>query len=176
MNQVANVVMSQNTAQVLGDVIKGTITLVGKWRKAADLLIADGINSGMLIKPAKGEKNPNELLHNQINSVITGTFSEHVQKILAKDTKTLNDEQKETKRYWVRQTSSLFNKVRMHLVEAEKLEADPDGKSPRVPTTKQGRAKDKINEAIKILKSIEKPDFDVVAVCKALALQVATIK
>jgi hypothetical protein len=165
--------MSDNTKKNLAIALDGELKQVGKWKKASDLLMADGISSDMLIKPSKGEVNSNELLHGQIEDTIVSTFSEHVQKIIVKETKTLNDEQKETKRYWVRQVSSLFNKVRVHLLKAE---AEPVEKGAKVILPKFQKVINKLNEAIEIAQSIESPNFDVTDVVKALKLQIARIK
>ena len=92
--------------------------------------------------------------------------------------KVLSEVDRETKRYWTKQISSLFNKVRTHLETAEKL-ADDESKgivAPRVPVTKVQRAKNSLQEGINILKSLEKPDFDVVKMISDLKTMIATIK
>ena len=84
MNQVQKV-LSQATVTLGKSAIDSDQKVAGKWKKFADSAISDGITSAMLAKPAKGEQNPNELLHNQINDMIVSTFSEHVQKIIVKE-------------------------------------------------------------------------------------------
>ena len=176
MNQVT--VMNSATASALANAISAEVVLKGKWKKASDLLISSGITTAMLVKPAKGEVNPNEKLHDQINATIVSTFNKHVQSCLAKEMKVLSEVDRETKRYWTKQISSLFNKVRTHLETAEKL-ADDESKgiiAPRVTVTKVQRAKNSLQEGINILKSLEKPDFDVVKMISDLKTMIATIK
>jgi hypothetical protein len=178
MKQVNTVVMSAETSKKVADAVSGEIVLKGKWKKASDLLMADGITVEMLDKPAKGEANPHENLHNQINRTIVSTFSTHVQSCLAKEMKTLSDVDKETKRYWTKQISSLFGKIRTHLESAYKLAEDEANgiTSPRVAKTKVSRIKAHFNSALDILKSLENPSFDVTKVISDLKLLVATVK
>ena len=100
------------------------------------------------------------------------TFSEHVQKIIAKETKTLNEVDKETKRYWVRQISSYFNKVRMHIA---KVENEGEANEPRVPKTKVERIKEHLAEAVRIAQAIESPNFAVNDFIKAIKLEMAKV-
>ena len=171
MNQVQKV-LSQATVNLGKSAVDSDQKVSGKWKKFADSAISDGITSAMFTKPAKGEANPNELLHNQVNDMIVSTFTEHVQKIIAKETKTLNEVDKETKRYWVRQISSYFNKVRMHIA---KVENEGEANEPRVPKTKVERIKEHLAEAVRIAQAIESPNFAVNDFIKAIKLEMAKV-
>lgn len=163
MKSVNTVVMSASTAKYVANAVSNEITLRGKWRKTSDALISDGITSNMLVTVKKGEENPHENLHYQLREVIKGTFNKHVQTCLGKEMKVLSDTDKETKRYWNKQISSLFNKVRTHLENAEKLSEDEASGTitPRVAKTKVSRIKKHLNDVLDILKSLEDAKFNI---------------
>jgi hypothetical protein len=117
-------------------------------------------------------------LANQVKEVIRGTFSKHIQSCLSKELKVLNDQDKETKRYWTKQVSSYFNKVRTHLENAEKLAQDEASGTitPRVAKTKVSRIKKHLTEAIDIIKSLEDAKFDIVLIQADIKAVLAKIK
>jgi hypothetical protein len=178
MQKVNTVVMSASTAKFVANAVSAEVTLSGKWRKTSDALISDGITSDMLATVKKGEENPHENLQYQLREVIKGTFNKHVQTCLGKEMKVLNDTDKETKRYWNKQVSSLFNKVRTHLENAEKLAQDEASGiiSPRVAKTKVSRIKKHLTEAIDIIKSLEDAKFDIVLIQADIKAVLAKIK
>ena len=161
--QTSNLVLSDKSVNALNAALNTELSGRGKWKKAADAIIADGVDSAMLVKPARGEENPYARLHGQIEGLIVSHFSDHVQKILPKEPKVLSDVDKETRRYWVKQIGSLFNVIRKHVIAAE---AEPVTKTPKVAKTKVQRARGKIGEAIELVQAIDAPTFDVSAYVK----------
>jgi signal transduction histidine kinase len=163
MQKVITAVMSDSTVKYVANAVSADVTLRGKWKKTSDALISDGITSDMLVTVKKGEDNPHANLHHQVKEVIKGTFTKHVQTCLGKELKVLNDQDKETKRYWTKQVSSYFNKVRTHLENAEKLAEDESSGTitPRVAKTKVSRIKKHLNDVLDILKSLEDAKFNI---------------
>lgn len=161
--QTSNLVLDDKALANLDSALNTELSGRGKWRKASDSIIACGVDSSMLVKPARGEENPYAKLHGQIEARIVSHFSAHVQSILPKEPKVLSDVDKETRRYWVKQIGSLFNVIRKHVIAAE---AEPVTKTPKVAKTKVQRARGKIGEAIELVQAIDAPTFDVAAYVK----------
>lgn len=156
-------VLSSATVKLLDAALSGEFSGRGKWKKAADAIIADGVHSSMLIKPARGEANPYEALHFQINGLIVSHFSDHVQKLIPKEPKVLSDVDKDTRRYWMQQIGTMFGLIRKYVVQAE---AEPKDTSPRVPKTKVQMAREYYQKGDEKLQSIENPTFDVAGFLK----------
>ena len=178
MQKVITAVMSDSTAKYVANAVSADVTLTGKWRKTSDALISDGITSEMLVSVKKGDENPHANLHHQVKEVIRGTFSKHIQSCLSKELKVLNDQDKETKRYWTKQVSSYFNKIRTHLENAEKLALDEANGTitPRVAKTKVSRIKKHLNDALDIIKSLEDAKFDIVLIQADIKAVLAKVK
>lgn len=152
-------VLSSKTCQLIKTTCSGDIAIRNKWRFLGEGLVSEGVTSLMLNKPSKGEYNPNEKLHGQINSAIESSFDDATQKLLKAEPKTLDQIQKGVRHYWIQQKASLFNKIRAHVVEVEK----GDTKDTRTTKTKVQRILEKLGEARKLAKSMESPTFDVKA-------------
>lgn len=162
------VVMSQSTQKLVADAVATDIKVQGKWRKAGDALVADGITSKMLTKPEQGQPNPNALLHKQVEDTIISTLPQHIQEILPKEPKTLNEVDKESRRYWRKQVGSLFNKIKNHVVKIEQEEEDTSSGVVKTPTTAVQRIRARLDDAKKRVRDLKEPTFDVVAVCKQI--------
>jgi hypothetical protein len=167
---MSSIVLSQTTVKNLTDAVDIDLKTAGKWRKACDAMISDGVSANMLDKPAKGETNKFEALHNQVNALIVSTFSAHVQTILQKETKTLSDQDKETKRYWSKQIGSYFRKVQIQLQKAQDQLLDTKESTPRVVKSKIDKIKKALKDAIELAQSLENPAFDVTDFVKEVKL------
>lgn len=165
-------VLPETTCAYITTACRDDIKVLHKWRKTADALMADGINSDMLVKTPKGETNPNQALHDQIERAIKASFDEDVQLLLVKEPKSLSQVSKGVRSYWIKQVSSYFNKIRQHL---KKLEEDGADKS-RVTKTKKERIQAHIKNALDLVKSFENPDFNATALAKVLTDAQAIIK
>jgi hypothetical protein len=104
-----------------------TISAIGAWSgksreadnakvKAVDALYADGVTADMLKAPEKGEST---VLFDSVKVSIVMGFTTAVQALLKKDTKGLNDAQKENKRYWQQQIGSKLKDLRNALARRE---------------------------------------------------------
>lgn len=159
-NASSSAILSAELFKTTQDVCSGDRVIRNKWQFLGEGYHSEGITSAMLRKPSKGEFNPFEKLHVQIESAIVSSFDKDVQKILKAETKTLDQVQKGVKAYWKAQVGSLFNKIRSHVAEAEK---SGDEKSTRVTRSKVDRIIDHLGDARKLAKSMETPAFDVKA-------------
>jgi hypothetical protein len=112
-----------------------TINAIGAWSsksreegnakiKAIDSLHADGVTAAMLVAPAKGEST---VLFDSVKVSIVLGFTATVQALLKKDTKTLSESQKETKRYWQQQIGSKVKDLRNALTKREAQAQGSDG-------------------------------------------------
>ena len=113
------IVLNTESQKALTDAVNKDVAVSSKWRKCAELFVSQGVSSDLLVKVGRGEENPNELLHHQINTAIIAAFSDHVKAVISKETKTLTPEQQETKRYWQKQLGSYFGKITKHVKRIE---------------------------------------------------------
>ena len=144
-----------------------------KWVQATDLLVADGVKSSMLDKPSKKtDANPNATLQFNINQAIVKAMPVEWQSLLSKDTKTLSQADKDTKRYAQQQVGSKYGKIKRHLIERE----NPKSSEPRVQRTAVERIKEALNNAIDLAQKIEEPNFDVAKFSKDVKALLASVK
>ena len=165
----STIVLSENGVNVLADTVKSDQGVTKKWKKCSDVLMSEGVTSSMLVKPKKGATNKFETLHNQINATIVSTFNQTVKDILAKDVKTLSDEQKESRRYWFSQIGSYFRKIEKHLAKAEKALQDAD-KGPKTPKLKVNRFDEMVFNLKDFIQKWEEPEIDVSIAMAAIQL------
>jgi hypothetical protein len=168
----STIVLSENGVNVLADTIKADQGVAKKWKKCSDVLMSEGVTSSMLVKPKKGATNKFEALHNQINATIVGTFNQTVKDILVKDVKTLSDEQKESRRYWIKQMGSYFNKIAKYLASAEKALQDAD-RGPKTPKSKFERYHDMLVDLKEFLQKWEEPEISISVALEGLEIMQA---
>jgi len=112
-----------------------TIKAIGAWSgksreadnakvKAVDGLYADGVTADMLKAPEKGEST---VLFESVKTSIVLGFTAQVQALLKKDTKGLNEAQKENKRYWQQQIGSKMKDLRNALTRREAQGSESNG-------------------------------------------------
>lgn len=114
--KATNVKLSTATIDAIGAWSGQTIKADKSKTKAIDSLHADGVTADMLKAPAKGE--PTVLFDSVKVSIVLG-FAANVQALLKKDTKSLSEQQKETKRYWQQQIGSKLKDLRNALARRE---------------------------------------------------------
>jgi hypothetical protein len=165
----STIVLSETGVNVLADTIKADQGVTKKWKKCSDVLMSEGVTSLMLVKPKKGTTNKFEVLHNQINATIVSTFNQTVKDILVKDVKTLSDEQKETRRYWMKQMGSYFNKIAKYLASAEKALQDAD-RGPKTPKLKINRFDEMVFNLKEFIQKWEDPEINVSMAMEAIQM------
>ncbi len=173
-----SIVLNTEAQKALTDAVNRDVAVSSKWRKCAELFVSQGVSSWLLIKPARSEANPHELLHHQINTAIIAAFSDHVKAVISKETKTLTPEQQETKRYWARQVGSYFNKISKHVKKIEDADKEPETKGANqkrggVPKSAKGRIQYYLLQCIESMRKLEVPmpsmDTDVKALQAIMA-------
>jgi len=138
--------------------------------KAVDALHADGVTADMLIAP-KGEVSP---LFDSVKVSIVSGFTATVQTLLKKDTKGLNEAQKESKRYWQQQIGSKLKDLRNALARREAEDSGSDGANNK--TTFDARLKRDLAKYIAQIEKLEASSFSVVDMLKYLKGASALIK
>lgn len=158
MDKVNTIVLSASTCKDLADALKIDDQADKKWVKAADSLKAEGVNYLMLGKDKEGGV---PAIKNQVKAVIISTFSEKEQKLLATETKALDESAKTEKRIATQKIGKKLDKVRNHLKP----------KTSRGPIVRKA-LEDKLAEAwqdqIDDLQKAEDVHFDTVAVQRML--------
>ena len=165
--------LKELTQVSITNVVSATQDVKGKTKKMVDLLVADGIKSSMLDKPSKKtDANPNATLQFGITqAIIKGLPAEWVS-LIAKDTKTLSDSDKNTKRYAQQQVGSYYGKVKRALIDFE----TPKSSAPRVTRTAQQRIIDALNDAIDVAQGSEDLNMDVALFIKNIKASIALVK
>jgi hypothetical protein len=92
--------------------------------------------------------------------------------LIAKDTKTLSDSDKNAKRYAQQQVGSYYGKVKRALIDFE----NPKSSAPRVTRTAQQRIIDSLNDAIDVAQGSEDLNMDVALFIKNVKASIALVK
>ena len=165
--------LKELTQVSITNVVSATQDVKGKTKKMTDLLVADGVKSSMLDKPSKKtDANPNVTLQFGITqAIIKGLPAEWVS-LIAKDTKTLSDSDKNAKRYAQQQVGSYYGKVKRALIEFE----TPKSTAPRVTRTAVQRIIDALNDAIDVAQGSEDLNMDVALFIKNIKANIALVK
>jgi hypothetical protein len=163
------IVLNTESQKALTDAVNKDVAVANKWRKCAELFVSQGVTSDLLVKVGRGEDNPNELLHHQINTAIIAGFSDHVKAIISKETKTLTPEQQETKRYWGQQVGSYFRKIEKHVINIEAAGKDSEESTSQakakganqkrggVPKSAKGKIQYYLLQCIEAMRKLEVP-------------------
>lgn len=171
LNKTAS--LDEVSTLAITNVVSATQDVKGKTKKMVDLLVARGINSKMLDKPSKkNDANPHATLQFSITQAITKGLPIEWQSLLTKDTKTLSESDKSTKRYAQQQQGSYYGKIKRALIDFE----NPKSSSTRVTRTAVQRIIDSLNDAIEVAEKIEEPNFDITGFKKIVASAKAMVK
>jgi hypothetical protein len=165
--------LKELTQVSITNVVSATQDVKGKTKKMVDLLVADGIKSSMLDKPSKkNDANPNATLQFGITQAIMKGLPVEWVSLIAKETKTLSQQDKDTKRYAQMQVGSYYGKVKRALEDFE----NPKSTAPRVTRSAVERIIDSLNDAIEVAEKIEEPNFDIAGFKKIVASAKAMVK
>jgi hypothetical protein len=123
--KASNVKLSDATSKAISDWAKVGVREAKSKVKAVDGLMADGVTPDMLKSPKEGESHT---LYNTLKASVVLGFDAPVQALLSKDTKSLSEGQKKTKRYWQQQIGSKLKDLRLSLITRLKnADGDSDG-------------------------------------------------
>ena len=152
---------SAETARIGADTLRAESQVTQKWIKFTDLLRADGITSAMLDSKTGSQ----ELRDHVKDKIVLPSFKDTELALMAKETKSLEDDKKAQKRFLQQQVGSRLGKIERHLRDAEK--ASETG-TPKAPKTDAQRLQKMLDDILAKIGKMEKPAFDAVAVCDHL--------
>lgn len=137
-----------------------------KWATMADLLHKDGVSSAMLVNPKKGG---NKEVFDVVKTAVFAAFPSDVRSLFTVDVKSLSDSDKARKRLYTQRVGALMGNVKRALVTLERaLETAANPTQKKVKSSPEQRARDKIADAIVILKALEEAKFMLPPVIDAL--------
>ena len=158
MDTVTSIVLSASTKKDLVDALKTDDQAGKKWLKSADSLRADGVTYVMLGKDKEGGV---PAVKNQVKAIIIGTFADTDQKLLATDTKVLDDMGKFQKRDLIQTIGKKMSKIVQHL--KPKVE-----RGPIIRMTLEDKLVETWANQLDLLSKSEEASFDVIAVRRIL--------
>ena len=157
---MTQVILSAATQQQLGKAILADATAKNRWVKAVDLLVSDGVKAAMLKATKTGE---NDKLRAQVKAIIVSTFTKAEQALLAKETKTLKEDDKKEKRRLIQETGRYLSLIEGKLAAREVQES---GEEAGETKTELQKIQAKLDEVISKLTKLEDARFDVVQTIK----------
>jgi hypothetical protein len=155
---------SVETARIGADTLRAESQVTQKWVKFTDLLRADGITSTMLDSKAGSQ----ELRDHVKDKIVLPSFKDAELALMAKETKSLEDDKKAQKRFLQQQIGSRLGKIERHLRDAEKATDAGENGTPKAPKTDAQRLQKMLDDILAKIGKMEKPAFDAVAVCDHL--------
>jgi hypothetical protein len=153
--------LSENAVSRISQAVGATVKADKAMTSALDTLAADGIQSTDFISPKKAESGSTASpeLFNSINSAIVLGFAAPIRTLLEKNTKSLTDPQKTTKRYWQQQIGARRNDFKRAMEKREVGTTDSGAQRTR---TAEQRIRDNLNDIIKVCQNAEEAKFDIV--------------
>lgn len=155
--------LSATALKLTTDVVKGDMQIGNKWVKLSDTYRAEGVTSAMLETSKKGGSDD---LRDQVKAAIVLAFSEADRKLLASDTKTLEDVEKMLKKEAQQRVGRYVSLIQSHVLKAEKAE-DDDGEGSAAKTEIQ-RIHELLDKAVGKMQKLENAPFDVTEAVKRM--------
>jgi hypothetical protein len=164
-------VISAVAASAIKTYVDKSITASRAMAKVVDTLIADGIAPEMLEAPKKDQ---DRTFYDSVCGAVVAGFTTTVQGLLAKETKSLNDEQKGEKRYWQQQIGSKVKDIRNSL--KRRLAKDEESDGANSTSTLEARLVRDLSKYVSQLQNVEGFKGDVAGVIKDLQSAIARVK
>jgi hypothetical protein len=164
MNAMTVKFPSVETVRIGADTLRAEAQVTQKWVKFTDLLRADGITSTMLDSKTGSQ----ELREWVKDKIILPSFKDAELALMAKETKSLEDDKKAQKRFLQQQVGSRLGKIQRHLRAAENPAGAGEDGTPKAPKTDAQRLQKMLDDILAKIGKMEKPAFDAVAVCDHL--------
>jgi len=156
-----DIILSIDTANAIKSAILAETSTITKWVKATDMLLSNGVTSEAL-KASK--TNDNEKLRAQVKALIVSTFPNIAQALLAKDSKSLSDDQKIQRKTLQQNIGRYLALIESKLRAAEK---DQSGEEDTIiGKTELQRVQELLDKVITKLQKIENAQFDVATTVK----------
>ena len=154
-------VISSASQKVLVDALTTQDKLENKWVAVTDSLMADGITSFDLESTKTGE---NDKLRAQVKSIIVSTFRKVDQDLLAKDSKTLEANQKIERKALLQKVGARLSLIESKLRKSESDDTESGAQESSKSEVQKIQAK--LDEVLSKLNKLENPQFDVVETVK----------
>lgn len=164
-------VISAVAASAIKTYVDKSITASRAMAKVVDTLIADGIAPEMLEAPKKDQ---DRTFYDSVCGAVIAGFTTTVQSLLAKETKSLSDEQKGEKRYWQQQIGSKVKDIRNSL--KRRLAKDEESDGANSTSTLESRLVRDLGKYVAQLQKVEGFKGDVAGVIKDLQSAIARVK
>lgn len=171
VNKAVGAVLSEKSKALTTELFKNERAVQGQWKFLSDSYQADGVKSSMLEK-TKEKGGAIVTLQWSIKQAIIKALPAEWQALLAKETKSLSQADKDTKRYAQQQVGSYYGKIKRHLENVE----NPKASAPRVTRTAQQRIIDALNDAIEVAQGAEDLNMDVALFVKNIKASIALVK
>ena len=162
MNTVSNV-----AREAIGSFVGASAKADKTKLKTLDVLQAEGFVSTDFVAPAKGK---DRALYDSLKAAVVLGFEVRVQTLLAKDTKTLDDDAKKVKKMWQQQIGSRMTDLKNGLAKRE----NPEGE--KATASFEARLKRDLTKYIAQIEKGEAFSFTVIDMLKCLKSASALIK
>ena len=166
-----NIVLTAETRKAIADGVSKSILGQRAMSKAADALQAQEVTSDMIVAPKKDQ---DRTFYESVCGAVVMGFTQTVQDLLGKDTKSLNETQKADKRYWQQQIGSKVKDLRNMLARRESASEGGDGANEK--STLESRIKRDLAKYIAQLEKVESFKGNVVDLIADLKSAIARIK
>ena len=164
--------LNKATAAAIALKVKNDLLKLKTDIKVVDLLLADGVTPTMLTAPEKGK---DTAFYDSVKAAVVAGFTVTVQGLLKKETKGLNEKDKESKRYWSMQIGSKIKDIRNSLQKRiDKANAAAGGANEK--TSFAARLKRDLTKYIAQIEGMEATEFNLVDMLKHLKSASALIK
>jgi gas vesicle protein len=164
--------LNKATAAAITTKVKADIVKMKSDVKVVDLLLADGVTVAMLTAPEKGK---DTAFYDSVKAAVVAGFAVGIQSLLKKETKGLNEKDKESKRYWSMQIGSKIKDMRNSL--QKRIDAANAASGGANETTSfAARLKRDLTKYIAQIEKMEATEFNLVDMLKHLKSASALIK
>jgi hypothetical protein len=163
--------LNKATAAAITTKVKADIVKMKSDVKVVDLLLADGVTVAMLTAPEKGK---DTAFYDSVKAAVVAGFAVGIQSLLKKETKGLNEKDKESKRYWSMQIGSKIKDMRNSL--QKRIDAANAAGGANETTSFAARLKRDLTKYIAQIEKMEATEFNLVDMLKHLKSASALIK
>ena len=164
--------VSKQTAAVIAKAVSKQIEADKATPMVIDALQAEGVTVDMMFAP-KG-KDADRTFYASLESAVVAGFSATAQGLLKKETKTLNEKQKEDKRYWQQQIGSKIKDFR-NALQRRLNKGEGEGGAGNTSTL-EARIKRDLTKYVAQLEKVEQFSGNVVELVKCLKSALVYVK
>lgn len=164
--------VSKQTASVIAQAVSKKLAADKATVLVVDGLMADGVTPEMMFAPKQGE---DRTFYGSLEGAVIAGFTVTVQGLIAKETKTLNDQQKSDKRYWKQRIGATIGDFRKALQRRiDQANAESNGASNT--STLEGRIRRDFAKYIAQVEKVEHFSGNVVEFLKCAKSALVHVK